>query len=303
MNKKQKNSPLIIIDGYGFIFRAYHVHPPLTLITGQPVGAIYGFTSMLMKLIGDFKPEYAVVVLDSKEKNFRHTLFKEYKANRQPAPDSLISQLPLVQEAAEALNFSVLVKEGFEADDIIATVATKCVNQGRDAIIISSDKDLLQLMNDRIRIYDPVKSKFISANDVMEKFGVLPNKLREVQSLMGDASDNIPGVKGIGPKTASELINNFSSLAGVYSSLNKIKSPRQQGLLIKYKDQAFLSWKLVGLDTQVDTTYDLDLFSWVNNRDSKIICRLLNFYDRCTSFCPVISHSFCFFDYFLMHLL
>ena len=271
MDNIPKNKPLLIIDGYGFVFRAYHVQPPLTSPEGQPVGAIYGFTSMLLKLINDFKPEYAVVVLDSKGKNFRHDLFKEYKANRPPAPDDLISQLHIVRKAAEALNFCVLAKDGFEADDIIATIAKNTIFQGQEAIIISSDKDLLQLMDDKIRIYDPVKSKFISADDVLAKFGVLPNKLREVQALMGDSSDNIPGVKGIGPKTASELINNFGDLEGVYASLDKIKSLRQQELLINYKTQAFLSWQLVGLDTQVDVPKNLDVFAWLNNEELKIV--------------------------------
>ncbi|CAF3764585.1 unnamed protein product [Rotaria magnacalcarata] len=271
MDNIPKNKPLLIIDGYGFVFRAYHVQPPLTSPEGQPVGAIYGFTSMLLKLINDFKPEYAVVVLDSKGKNFRHDLFKEYKANRPPAPDDLISQLQIVRKAVEALNFCVLAKDGFEADDIIATIAKNTIFQGQEAIIISSDKDLLQLMDDKIRIYDPVKSKFISADDVLAKFGVLPNKLREVQALMGDSSDNIPGVKGIGPKTASELINNFGNLEGVYASLDKIKSLRQQELLINYKTQAFLSWQLVGLDTQVDVPKNLDVFAWLNNEELKIV--------------------------------
>jgi len=271
MDNIPKNKPLLIIDGYGFVFRAYHVQPPLTSPEGQPVGAIYGFTSMLLKLINDFKPEYAVVVLDSKGKNFRHDLFKEYKANRPPAPDDLISQLQIVQKAAEALNFCVLAKDGFEADDIIATIAKNTTFQGQEAIIISSDKDLLQLMDDKIRIYDPAKSKFISADDVLAKFGVLPNKLREVQALMGDSSDNIPGVKGIGPKTASELINNFGDLEGVYASLDEIKSLRQQELLINYKTQAFLSWQLVGLDTQVDVPKNLDVFAWLNNEEWKIV--------------------------------
>eukprot|EP00899_Mesostigma_viride_P016945 jgi/Mesvir1/25251/Mv20318-RA.1 len=214
MNSESQNKQLLIIDGYGFVFRAYHVQPPLISPDGQPVGAIYGFTSMLLKIINDFRPEYAVVVLDSKGKNFRHDLFKEYKAHRPPAPEELLSQLPIVQSAAEALNFCVLSKEGFEADDIIATLAKNCTDDNVEAVIVSSDKDLLQLMDNGIKIYDPVKSKFVLQEDVLAKFGVLPNKVREVQALVGDASDNIPGVKGIGPKTASELINNFGDLAG-----------------------------------------------------------------------------------------
>lgn len=270
MNEEVKNKPLLIIDGYGFIFRAYHVQPPLTSPEGMPVGAIYGFTSMLLKIINDFKPEYAVVVLDSKSKNFRHHLFKEYKAHRPPAPEDLVSQLSIVRKAAEALNFLVMEKEGFEADDIIATLANHCSADKQEAIIISSDKDLLQLMNSKVRIYDPMKSKFISEADVLTKFGVLPNKVREVQALMGDSSDNIPGVKGIGPKTAAELINSFNDLEGIYASIDKIKSPRQRELLSTYKNEAFLSWQLVGLALDVEVPKKLDEFTWVSPSEEKI---------------------------------
>ena len=271
MSKAAKDKSLLIIDGYGFVFRAYHVQPPLTSPEGMPVGAIYGFTSMLLKVINDFKPEYAVVVLDSKGKNFRHNLFKEYKANRPPAPQDLIAQLEIVRSAAEALNFLVIEKEGFEADDIIATLASDCGRNDQEAIVISSDKDLLQLMNSKIKIYDPVKSKFISETDVLAKFGVLPNKVREVQALMGDSSDNVPGIKGIGPKTAAELINNFDSLEGVYASIDKIKNPRQRELLSTYKNEAFLSWQLVGLSFEVEVPKELYHFKWSNPSEEKIV--------------------------------
>ena len=271
MNSESQNKQLLIIDGYGFVFRAYHVQPPLMSPDGQPVGAIYGFTSMLLKIINDFRPEYAVVVLDSKGKNFRHDLFKEYKAHRPPAPEELLSQLPIVQSAAEALNFCVLSKEGFEADDIIATLAKNCTDDNVKAVIVSSDKDLLQLMDDGVKIYDPVKSKFVHQEDVLAKFGVLPNKVREVQALVGDASDNIPGVKGIGPKTASELINNFGDLAGIYNCIDQVKNNRQRDLLLNYKAQAFLSWQLVGLDQNVEVPYNLNLFALTGKQESKII--------------------------------
>lgn len=271
MNGTSQNKQLLIIDGYGFVFRAYHVQPPLISPDGEPVGAIYGFTSMLLKIINDFRPEHAVVVLDSKGKNFRHDLFKEYKAHRPPAPEELLFQLPIVQKASEALNFCVLSKEGFEADDIIATLAKNCTDNNIEAIIVSSDKDLLQLMDNRIKIYDPVKSKFILQEDVLTKFGVLPSKVREVQALIGDASDNIPGVKGIGPKTASELINNFGDLVGIYNCIDQIKNNRQKDLLLKYRSEAFLSWQLVGLDQNVDIPCNLNLFAWEGKQESKII--------------------------------
>lgn len=270
-------APLLIIDGYGFIFRAYHVQPPLTSPDGQPVGAIYGFASMLLKLINDFKPEYAVVVLDSKGKNHRHHLYEAYKANRPPAPDDLVVQLAIVDSAAKALNFSVIAKEGFEADDIIATIATRCQADKRDAVIISSDKDLLQLMSDHVKIYDPVKAKLITENDVLAKFGVLPNKVREVQALIGDSSDNIPGVRGIGPKTASELINNFGDVSSIYNAIEQVKSSRQKQLLMENKSMALISWELVGLKNNINLDIDLEAFIWQRPPKEQIAEFLLKF--------------------------
>ncbi len=277
MQEQKPLSPLLIIDGYGFVYRAYHVQPPLTAPDGQAVGAIYGLTSMLFKLISDFKPEYAVIVLDSSGENFRHKLFPQYKANRSPAPDDLITQLPIVRDAAKALNFKILEQEGFEADDIIASLAKKCVKDNRDAIVISADKDLLQLMNDKVRIYDPAKSRFIQESDIVKKFGVLSDKVREVQALMGDSSDNIPGVRGIGPKTASKLINEFGNLENLYQSLSEIKNPRWQKLLLDYKKDAMLSWQLVGLDLNVNVAQDLNSLVWTAP-DSETISAFINKY-------------------------
>jgi len=262
MTDVEKKKPLLIVDGFGFIFRAYHVQPPLTSPTGIPVGAIYGFTSMLVKLINDFKPEHAVIVLDHSGKNFRHDLYKDYKANRPPAPEDLVVQLKLVEKAAKALNFICLSKQGFEADDIIATLAKKATQLKMPALVISSDKDLMQLVNSHVGMYDPVKSKYITEEDIIAKFGVGASKVREVQALMGDKSDNIPGVAGIGPKTASQLINQFGDLKGVLESLEQIKSPRQRELLSTYKQDAFISWQLVGLDHNVDIKQDIENFHW-----------------------------------------
>ncbi|PCJ29052.1 MAG: DNA polymerase I [Rickettsiales bacterium] len=270
MEKTAEKKPVLIIDGYGFIFRAYHVQPPLTSPAGAPVGALYGFVSMLLKLINDFKPEHAVIVLDHGGKNFRHDLYKEYKANRPPVPDDLIAQLKLVRTAAEALNFTCLSKQGFEADDIIATLATKATSIKRNALIISSDKDLMQLVNEHVRMYDPAKAKHLTDEDIFNKFGVPPSKVREAQSLIGDASDNIPGVAGIGVKTAALLINEFGDLDGVLASIDKIKSKRQQNLLTEYRDNALLSWKLVGLDCAVEIDQDIENFHWAPPKAEEI---------------------------------
>ena len=270
MEKTKNSSPLLIIDGYGFIFRAYHVQPPLTSPNGLHVGAIYGFTSMLIKLINDFKPEHAVIVLDHAGKNFRHDIYQEYKTNRPPVPDDLVSQLNLVKIAADALNFRHLSKAGFEADDIIATLATKASSTGREAIIISSDKDLMQLVDGFVKMYDPAKAKYINEEDIIAKFGVPALKVREVQALMGDKSDNIPGVAGIGPKTAAQLINEYGTLDEIINSLDQIKNPRWQKLLQDNLHNAKISWQLVGLDKNVDIEQDVENFHWISPKVDQI---------------------------------
>lgn len=253
---------LIIVDGYGFVFRAYHVQPPLSSPDGTPVGALYGFTSMLLKLISDFKPSRAVIVLDSGSKNFRHDIYPEYKANRPPAPDDLVVQLKLIRQAAESLNFPVLVKDGYEADDIIATLALKATEQKKEAIIVSSDKDLMQLINSHVKMYDPAKGCFLNHEDVEKKFCVGPSKVRDVQALMGDKTDNIPGVAGIGPKIAAQLIGQFGSIEGIYAALDQIKSDNQRKKLEESRDDAFISYRLVGLDNQVHIERDIDSLTW-----------------------------------------
>lgn len=257
-----KKDALLIIDGYGLVFRAYHVQPSLTCPDGRAVGAVYGFTNMLLKIINDFKPSHAIVVFDSGGKNFRHDIYPQYKAHRPSVHQDLIDQFALVRQAAISLNFATLERAGFEADDIIATLAHKASILKEEVIIITSDKDLMQLIDEYVRMYDPTKSKYISHDDVIEKFGVEPSKIREVMAFIGDASDNVPGVPSIGPKTAAELIKNFGTLENVLKSLDQIKSVKQREAINTHKDKALISWQLVELDRNVDIKLDLPSLRW-----------------------------------------
>lgn len=243
---------LFLIDGYGFVFRAYHSLPPLTRGDGTPVGAVYGFSNMLLKQLTELKADYLAVVFDAGQKTFRHDIYAEYKANRPPAPEDLIVQFPLIRECVEAFDIPAIEKVGFEADDVIATLAKQASNEGYDVVVVSSDKDLTQLIDEHISLYDPLKSKWIKAEDVREKYGVNPDKMRDLLSLSGDSSDNIPGVPGIGPKTAAELLSLYGNLEGIYQNLDQIKQPKRQQTLRDNHENALLSQKLVTLDFHVD---------------------------------------------------
>ncbi len=253
---------LVLIDGYGFVFRAYHSLPPLTRSDGTPVGAVYGFTNMLIKLLATLHASHVAVVFDSGSKTFRNDIYPAYKANRPPCPEDLIPQFSIVREAAESLNLAILEKVGVEADDIIATLAKKYAEENFKVLIISSDKDLMQLVSPYIKMYDAMKNKMIGAFEVKEKFDVLPERVLDVLSLMGDSSDNIPGVKGIGPKTAAELINHFGNLEIIFEHLDEIKQEKRRQLLTDGVEKAKLSKILLTLKEDVEmgiTLQDLEV--------------------------------------------
>ncbi|HEX5931293.1 MAG TPA: 5'-3' exonuclease H3TH domain-containing protein, partial [Methyloceanibacter sp.] len=245
-----------LIDGSGYIFRAYHALPPLTRPSdGLPVGAVHGFCAMLWKLLRETgelaPPTHIAVVFDYSAKTFRSDLFDGYKANRPEPPDDLIPQFPLVRDAVRAFNVACIEQEGYEADDIIATYALQAMAAGAEVTIVSSDKDLMQLVQPGIRMYDTMKNKVIGEAEVEERFGVPPSKVVEVQALIGDSSDNVPGVPGIGVKTAALLINEFGDLETLLGRASEIKQDKRRENLISFADQARLSKSLVILDTHV----------------------------------------------------
>lgn len=250
-NNKDLNK-IALIDGYGFVFRAYHSLPPLTRNDGTPVNAVYGFTNMLIKLIASLDVSHAAVVFDAGSKTFRNDIYPEYKANRPPCPEDLVPQFSIVREAAESLNLAILEKAGYEADDIIATIAKKYSQEGMDVLVVSSDKDLMQLVDDRVSMYDAMKNKIITSKEVHEKFSVMPDKVLDVLSLMGDASDNVPGVRGIGPKTAAELIEKFGNLENIFENLDQIKQEKRRQMLKDGVENAKLSKVLITLEENVE---------------------------------------------------
>jgi DNA polymerase-1 len=245
-----------LIDGSGYIFRAYHALPPLTRPSdGLPVGAVHGFCAMLWKLLRETgelaPPTHLAVVFDYSAKTFRSDMFDGYKANRPEPPEDLVPQFPLVRDAVRAFNVACIEREGYEADDIIATYAIQALDAGADVTIVSSDKDLMQLVRPGIIMYDTMKNKAIGEAEVIERFGVTPSKVVEVQALIGDSSDNVPGVPGIGVKTAALLINEFGDLETLLTRASEIKQQKRRENLITFADQARLSKALVILDTHV----------------------------------------------------
>src|ERR1700742_2470854 len=250
----KKGDHLYLVDGSGYLFRAYHALPPLTRKSdGLPVGAVSGYCNMMWKLLEDMKggdaPTHLAVVFDAGAVTFRNAFYDQYKAHRPPPPEDLIPQFPLVRDATRAFGVSCVEQDGFEADDLIATYARLAREAGARCTIISSDKDLMQLVEDgKVELFDTMKNKRIGSAEVMEKFGVPPSKVIEVQALAGDSVDNVPGVRGIGIKTAAELINLYGDLETLLARAGEIKQPKRRETLIENAAKARVSKKLVTLD-------------------------------------------------------
>ena len=259
MSKTSKSENYYLIDGSGYIFRAYYALPPLSRKSdGLPTGAVAGFCNMLFKLLEDAKslenksrPTHFAVIFDSARKNFRNEIYSDYKANRSDAPDDLIPQFDYIRKSVEAFNLPSIELTNYEADDLIATYSEQIIKKGENVTVVSSDKDLMQLYKKNLRIYDPMKNKFISEEDIQKKFGVSADKVVDVQSLAGDSSDNVPGVPGIGIKTAAELINEYGSLEKLLLNTKKIKQNKRRETLIENREKAIISKKLVTLKKDV----------------------------------------------------
>ena len=268
MNKIQKTDHFYLIDGSGYIFRAYYALPPLTRKSdGLPTGAVSGFCSMLFKLLEDSKsdknlqkPTHFAVIFDSARKTFRNEIYSDYKANRAEAPDDLAPQFEYIRKSVLAFNLPSVELVNYEADDLIATYVNKILKGGAKVTIVSSDKDLMQLYKKNVRIYDPMKNKFISEEDIHKKFGVDSSKVIDVQALAGDSSDNVPGVPGIGVKTAAELINKYGTLEKLLNSTSEIKQNKRRETLTENKDKAIISKKLVTLKNDAPINQNLDEF-------------------------------------------
>ena len=268
MSSIKKTDHYYLIDGSGYIFRAYYALPPLSRKSdGLPTGAVSGFCSMLFKLLEDSrsddseeKPTHFAVIFDSARKNFRNQIYKDYKANRSEAPEDLAPQFEYIRKSVKAFNLPSIELLNYEADDLIATYAKQITKLGAKVTVISSDKDLMQLVSKDIRLYDPMKSKVIGEKEVLEKFGVKPSQVIDVQSLAGDSSDNIPGVPGIGIKTAAELITKYKTLDTLLNKASEIKQNKRRETLLENKDKALLSRELVTLKSDVPVKDELSSF-------------------------------------------
>lgn len=246
----------ILVDGSSFIYRAFYALPQLTGASGNSVGAVYGFCSMLLSLMDKHSSDLFCVALDAGRETFRREIYPEYKNNREETPQELKSQFPILIQACKAFGIPIIELEKYEADDIIATLSDKLSKQNYEVRIIASDKDLMQLITENVYLFDPIKSKVIKENEVFEKYGVLPHQMTALQTLMGDKTDNVPGIEGIGPKTAAKLINQFGSIDDIYKNIEGVSSAKIKAKLIDQKNLLKISGKLVTLCKEVPLSCD-----------------------------------------------
>ena len=265
---------LFLVDGSSYLFRAFFALPPVTSSTGFPTNAIYGFTNLMLKFLKQHRPDFLAVVLDAGRETFRNQMFTDYKANRLEPPIALVRQFPYIRRALEALNVPVFELPGYEADDIIGTLCESLCGEDCELVVVSSDKDLMQLVTKNIKLFDSAKSRWIGAAEVVARFGVEPDRVTEVIGLMGDAIDNIPGVEGIGQKTAMALMQRFHSLEHLFDHLDELETTPVRGAarlrknLEEGKEAAFLSRALATLKKDVPIGCQLEQLRYRGpNRD------------------------------------
>jgi DNA polymerase-1 len=249
--KKGDPETIYVIDISSYVFRAYHALPPLSNSKGEPTHAVAGVSSMLFKLLREHEPQRLIVAMDSKERSFRKDLYEDYKANRPPAPPDLKQQMLRVREVVEAWGMSPIEAPGFEADDIIATLVARARDEGLRVVIVSADKDLLQLVGPDVVMYDTMRDKVFGAEETREKLGVDPGQVRDLLALMGDSSDNVPGVPSVGQKTAAKLLEEYGSFDGIYENLDSITRKALKAKLADHREEALASRELVTLRTDV----------------------------------------------------
>ncbi len=263
---------IYLIDGHSYAYRAFHAIRQLTDSKGLALNAVYGFTRMLLKFIKDERPEYIAVAFDSKGETFRHKRYEQYKANRAEQPEDMRHQIPLIKEVVEAFNIVSFELPGYEADDILATLAQRAVDKGVEAIIVTGDKDMLQLVSNGVKVLHPHKENFVyDARAVKERYGVGPEKMRDLLAMTGDQIDNIPGVPGIGPKTAADLLKEYGSLEGIFEHIDQIKGPKRQESLRENKETAYLSRELVTVLRDVPLDIDIEACKLREHNADKLV--------------------------------
>ncbi|PIR98606.1 MAG: hypothetical protein COT88_00695 [Candidatus Colwellbacteria bacterium CG10_big_fil_rev_8_21_14_0_10_41_28] len=281
MEKKEQKGKLLLIDANSLIHRAYHALPPLTNPSGEPSGALYGLSSVLIKLLKEKEPIYAAAAFDRPEPTFRKEMYEEYKATRKPTPDDLIPQIRGSRELVESFGIEAIEEPGFEADDIVATLAAKFKEEVSEVIVISGDLDLLQLVDKKVIVDVPSRgiseTKAYREEEVIERFGIEPKYMADYKGLVGDTSDNIPGVRGIGPKSAEKLITKYGILEEIYKNINKIEEEDKKlaEKLKKNKDQAFLSKKLAIISTDAPVPLILSKYRIIEDEE-----RLISYFKK-----------------------
>ncbi len=271
---------LYLVDGSWIIFRAFHVLPPLTNSRGLPTGATYGFVRMLVKLLKDTRPTHIAVVFDSPKKTFRDDLFESYKANREAAPSDLLAQIPYIHRSVEAFRIKSIMTDGVEADDVIGTLAVHAARERFNTVIVTGDKDFMQLAGPNITLWDTMRDRRVGVREVRERFGVEPRALVDIMALMGDTIDNVKGVPGIGEKTASALIQHFGGLEGLFAGLDRLEETKIRGakkfagLIAEHRADVELARKLVRIETDVPLELRPEDLAWPG-LDTKAAAELL----------------------------